>query len=301
MRHLEAQTLPAEEFEVVIVDDGSTDDTWSVLEELAASTSLRLRCLRNEGRRGAAAGRNVAWRAATGGLCAFTDDDCLPTRHWLSTIAAELDTAHQVVAAGAVLPPPGDDALRGPFARVVVVVPFNVQWCATANLVVRRADLAAVGGFDEEAFPTAAEDTDLGLRLQAAGARLRYLPDALVHHPVEAGGVRAMWRDHQRYVDLPLVFAKHSWARRSLLHHGVFWKRNHPLALLASAGALLLGRRPALAAVLVAPWLHERLCSDPAAETFAERLATLPAVLLLDLHEVAVMIRGSVKHRTLML
>lgn len=300
LQHLEAQTLPFDEFEVVIVDDGSTDDTWSRLNVLAANSRLQLRCLRNDGRRGAAAGRNVAWRAALAPLCAFTDDDCLPTPAWLSAIVEQVDPDEQVLAAGAVLPPPGDNALRGPFARVVVVVPFNVQWCATANLVVRRTDLDAVGGFDETGLPTAAEDTDLGLRVQAGGARLRYLPDALVHHPVEIGGFAALWRDHRRYVDLPLVFAKSPWARARLLHRGVFWKRNHPLALAAVAAALLR-RRPVVAAALAAPWLHERLCADPAAETVAERLVTLPGVLLLDLHEIAVMVRGSIKHRTLVL
>lgn len=300
VRQLETQTLPHLEFEVVIVDDGSTDDTWSRLQALAAETPLQLRCLRNDGRRGAAAGRNVAWRAARAPLCAFTDDDCLPTPGWLAAIVDEICADHPVLAAGALLPPPGDNALRGPFARVVVVVPFNVQWCATANLVVRRCDLEAVGGFDEEGLPTAAEDTDLGLRVQAAGSQLRYLPDALVHHPVEIGGFRALWRDHLRYVDLPLVFAKSPWARSRLLHRGLFWKRNHPRAV-AAAIALLLRRRPLLAATLAAPWLHERLCADPAAETMAERLTTLPGVLLLDLHEIAVMARGSVKHRTLVL
>lgn len=292
--------MSPEQFEVVIVDDGSTDDTWSRLQTLAEETPLQLRCLRNEGRRGAAAGRNVAWRAARAPLCAFTDDDCLPTPGWLTAVVEQVDPQEPVLAAGAVLPPPGDDALRGPFARVIVVVPFNVQWCATANLVVRRADLEAVGGFDEVGLPTAAEDTDLGLRVQAVGARLRYLPDALVHHPVEIGGLRTLWRDHRRYLDLPLVFAKSPWARSQLLHRGLFWKRNHPRALATVAG-LLLWRRPLLATALLTPWLHERLCADPAAETIAERLLTLPGVLALDLHEVTVMVRGSAKHRTLVL
>jgi GT2 family glycosyltransferase len=247
----------------------------------------------------------VAWRAATGELCAFTDDDCLPTPAWLAAIVDVIDGTESVVAAGAVLPPAEDDPLRGPFARVVVVVPFNAQWCATANLAVRRCDLEAVGGFDEAGLPTAAEDTDLGLRLQAAGAQLRYLPDALVHHPVERGGVRALWRDHNRYVDLPRVFAKSPWARRHLLHHRLFWKRSHPLALLAVTGLGLAGlagrRRSAVVALLATPWLHERLCADPVAETVAERVATLPAVFVLDLHEIAVMARGSAKHRSLLL
>jgi GT2 family glycosyltransferase len=300
LQRLEAQTLPLGDFEVVIVDDGSTNDTWPRLQSLAAKSSLQLQCLRNGRRRGAAAGRNVAWRTARAALCAFTDDDCLPTPGWLSMIVEQVDPDQPVLAAGAVLPPPGGNALRGPFARVVVVVPFNVQWCATANLVVRRADLDAVGGFDEVGLATAAEDTDLGLRVQASGSRLRFLPDALVYHPVEIGGFAALWRDHRRYVDLPLVFAKSPWARERLLHRGLFWKRSHPAALAAAVG-LLFRRRPLLAAALAVPWLHERLCADPVAETFAERLLTLPGVLLLDLHEVATMVRGSVKHRVLVL
>src|SRR4051812_33307560 len=83
VRALERQTLPRERFEVVIADNGSTDDTPDVLEALRAQTTIDIRIVRVEQNRGPARGRNAAWRAARAPVVAFTDDDCLPQPAWL--------------------------------------------------------------------------------------------------------------------------------------------------------------------------------------------------------------------------
>src|ERR1700733_9467682 len=81
---LEAQTLCDDEFEAIVVDDGSEDGTFSTLVQMAAETRLRLTPLRNEVRRGPAAGRNLAWQSSRAAAIAFTDDDCVPTAGWLA-------------------------------------------------------------------------------------------------------------------------------------------------------------------------------------------------------------------------
>ena len=79
---LREQTLPAESFEVVVVDDGATDDTTQVLA--TAGQGLCLQVLRHERSLGPARARDAGWRAASAPLVVFTDDDCQATPGWAS-------------------------------------------------------------------------------------------------------------------------------------------------------------------------------------------------------------------------
>src|SRR3954451_19061576 len=87
---LASQTLPAEKFEVVVVDDGSRDDTPAVLARAAAAIDggPRTVVLTQPVAGGPAAARNRGWRAASAPLVAFTDDDCRPTATWLEALIA---------------------------------------------------------------------------------------------------------------------------------------------------------------------------------------------------------------------
>ena len=293
--HLERQALPLNDFEVVIVDNGSSDDTWETLRSLEATSTLQLRVLQNPPGKGPAAGRNRAWRDARGDICAFTDDDCMPTPTWLPELR-QLMADRSVVVAGRILPPPAEEHRIGPFTRFVTAVGGYAGWAATANFAARRADLEAVGGFDEDFRNVAGEDTDLALRLMEHGVPFEYAEDVVVLHGVEQSGLRGLIRDQQRWVDVPAIFVGHRWARRELLHRGLFWKSSHPAVLMLLAGALM-SRRRGLMAALALPWLHERLCRQPVSERMGERLTSLPGVLALDVSEVVVMARGSIRHR----
>src|SRR5581483_7879904 len=79
---LAAQSLPPDRFEVVIVDDCSPDNTFALLEGLVGQYPYRLRVLRTEKNAGAAATRNVGWRATTAPVVAFLDDDVTPAASW---------------------------------------------------------------------------------------------------------------------------------------------------------------------------------------------------------------------------
>src|SRR5262249_38766569 len=83
------QTFGTENFDVVIVDDGSRDATPQILEAAMAGP-LRLRTITQPEGRGAGAARNIGWRATQSPLIAFTDDDCRPDPEWLETLAPAL-------------------------------------------------------------------------------------------------------------------------------------------------------------------------------------------------------------------
>jgi glycosyltransferase involved in cell wall biosynthesis len=297
IKALEDQTLPSSAFEVVIVDDGSPDDTMTVLRTLSAGTPLHLRVLHQERNRGQAAGRNVAWRDARAPLIAFTDDDCVPTPEWLEQGTNELEARGGIVI-GRTLPNPDQiDKLRMPFARTVE--DEGTRFYNTCNIFYRRADLEAIGGFDEGFSAHGGEDMDIALRVLERGADANYVPDALVFHDVHAAGFTGAVRDTWRWTGIPQAVARHP-NIRDLLVFRVFWKRSHLPALVAATGIALAGFAwPAL--LLVAPWLWYRTVSEPFCPGPRRRLIALPGGFLLDLLEVLTMIRGSVRYRTVVL
>jgi GT2 family glycosyltransferase len=296
---LERQTLPLSDFEVVIADNGATDDTPAVLRRLQAESLLDIRVVRAEKNRGPAAGRNLAWRAAHAPTIAFTDDDCRPQPDWLAAGLTALAGAAVVV--GRTEPPPEQLWLEdGPFARVVRVE--EARFFETCNVFYRRSDLEAAGGFDETFLTPAGEDTDLALRIRPRGEGVVFAPDALVYHDIRPSDFVAAAREALRWTDIPRVIRLHPEMRARLLHGRFFWRASHPRAIAAFAGIMLaLSRRSALPLSLTFPWLHYRVVTAPLCPGPRRRWLVLAPGLVLDLIEVGVMARGSVRHRTLVL
>ncbi|HET7572554.1 MAG TPA: glycosyltransferase [Gaiellaceae bacterium] len=199
---LAAQTLAADSFEVVVVDDGSTDETPALLAGWAAADPERRRVLRGAGR-GPAAARNLGLREARAPLVAFTDADTLPDPAWLEALLAAAEDADAVE--GRVLAWPPD----APRANAHTVENERGGLYVTANMAYRRELLERLGGFDES-FPAAfLEDSDLAFRALDAGARIRFAPEALVRHPVLPQTSREILRAARKLQWLPLLAAKH--------------------------------------------------------------------------------------------
>jgi len=129
-----------------------------------------------------------------------------------------------------------------------------------------------------------------------------------VLHDVSASEPWVYLRSVTKWTDIPLLLALQP-ATRALLHSQWWWRRSHPVALAAGAGTLLAGvgvirRDPAavvVGAALGLPYVRFRSRVEPIGRTRAERLRSLPVILLADLLEIAVMVRGSVRYRTLVL
>jgi glycosyltransferase involved in cell wall biosynthesis len=182
-----AQSLPGDAYEIVVVDDGRTDDTRACVAEFEAIASHAggpsIRYVQPEGTRGPAGARNRGWRAARGALIAFTDDDTVPDVDWLRLGEAAMAAPGRVAAWGRVhVPLPAtltDNARNTAGLENAVFV--------TANAFVLCEALAAVGGFDERYLRAWREDTDLYFALLAAYPQPRAIvsaPRALVLHPV---------------------------------------------------------------------------------------------------------------------
>jgi glycosyltransferase involved in cell wall biosynthesis len=175
----------AVEHEVIVVDEGSSDETAA---ELAKLEEARLRVIRHDSPRGVAQARNAGIVAAQGAWVAFLDDDDLWSPRKLRR---QLDAAGEIgasfVYAGAAwlderrhflhaLAPPDPDGLAARLLR------GNEIWAGGSNVVVRTEVARRLGGFDERLFQLA--DWDLWIRLALDG-RAAALDEILVGYVVQ--------------------------------------------------------------------------------------------------------------------
>jgi len=137
--------------------------------------------------RGPAANRNSGARAATGDWLAFVDDDCEPQPNWLAALVQAGGDAD--VVEGRVVAPGATDS---PFEEHVENLHGDLLW--SCNLAVRRDVFERLGGFDEDFLEAGGEDMEFAWRVARAGLRVRFAPDALVHHPPRRIDWSGLWR-----------------------------------------------------------------------------------------------------------
>ncbi|MGB6220445.1 glycosyltransferase [Haloferula sp.] len=169
------------DFEVLVVDDGSTDGTPALITEEFPEVKL----VRIE-HAGLSAARNAGAEAAKNEILAFTDDDCEPDPHWLAEISGCFSDGWDA-AGGPNLPPPSSNRIEAVIAAApgaashVMLDDSEAEHIPGCNLVVLRSAYFAIGGFDP-AYRTAGDDVDFCWRLRDAGYRIGFSPTAFVWH-----------------------------------------------------------------------------------------------------------------------
>jgi GT2 family glycosyltransferase len=200
---LEAQSLPASEFEIIVVDD-------------------------THSRHGPAAARNKGWRRARAPIVAFTDDDTVPDRHWLERGLAAFRTGVDAVCGRIVMPIPATptdyERNESGLERAEFV---------TANCFVRQSALERVGGFDESFRMPWREDSDLQIRLLSNGCTIVRDEGALVVHPVRPAPWGVSLKQQKKVMFDALLFRKHPVLYRERIRRSMRW--DYYLAVLAFA------------------------------------------------------------------
>jgi GT2 family glycosyltransferase len=233
--------------EIVLVDNGSTDDTPQRLEAFAAAAPNSKVIVVREPRRGASAARNTGARAASGDVLAFTDADCCPRVDWLGPLCAPLGDATVGAVAGRLASTPPRSVVEAFSSLFTLQSPGgparHTRWTPwtggfpTANLAVRRQLFHRLAGFDES-VAIYGEDYDLCARIYAAGAAIAYTPDAVVEHQHRVA-VRPMLRQ-------AFGFGRsHAWLVRRHLPRGLWLdlprasvvREGFPLPLWIDAGS----------------------------------------------------------------
>jgi glycosyltransferase involved in cell wall biosynthesis len=208
------------EWEVLVVDNASSDSTPAVVKDFCERYPGRFRYL-SEPRPGKSHALNLGIREARGDVLAFMDDDVVVEPTWLQNLTAALNDSKWAGVGGRILPeqpfsPPRWIPLKNQNALAPLAVfdpgieagpladtPFG------ANMAFRKSMFERYGGFRTDlgpqpgGKPQKSEDSEFGHRLQAAGEVFRYEPSALVYHGVPRNRVRkdyflAWWFDKAR-------------------------------------------------------------------------------------------------------
>lgn len=301
---LEVQTLPAPRFEVVIVDDGSDDDTWSVLSEQVARSGLRLAALHTENR-GAAAARNAAVTVSHGELLAFTDDDCLPSPRWLDSLVRAAGGVDLVQ--GRTEPDPDPAGMQsGPWARTIRIVEPTALF-ETCNIAYRRSAFERVGGFDEGHAVSArpgrhafGEDVLLGSAVVASGGARCFAPEALVHHRYLPATFGDHLRSMRELAGFPALARESSTVSAALWRRVFLTRRTAAFDLAAMATVLAALRRRPLLLALAAPWI---VLTWPTTRSHGGRpgIVRLAQLGVADAVGAASLVEGSLRHGRLVL
>ncbi len=175
---LNRSSFPREQYEVIVVDDGSTDETAALAESLGARVIRRPN-------RGPAAARNRGVEAARGDLILFTDADCEPAPDWIAQMVGTFGDPDIVGAKGIYRTRQRELVAR--FVQLEYEDKYTrllgqerIDFIDTYSAAYRRAVLLANDGFDE-VFPFL-EDQELSFRLAQRGYRLVFQPRAAVFH-----------------------------------------------------------------------------------------------------------------------
>ena len=172
------QTSPSEQYEVVLVDDGSVDDTAAVIETAKARATCAFTVVRQPNA-GLARARNVGIARASGASIIFIDDDTLPIPSFVAEHLRSHDLAPQAFVRGAVINTQSFERLPLP---VWTPLNYSGNYFWTSNVSLPLAKLRALGGFTETFREYGWEDIELGLRLRFAGTRSIFNKKAIVFH-----------------------------------------------------------------------------------------------------------------------
>lgn len=293
---LAAQTLGVDQFEVIVVDDGSGDETPQVLNGLVDDVPFSLRALVLDTNGGQGRARNLGCEHSSADYLAFTDDDCVPHPDWLAAglRALESDPAVGVVQGSTTEPPhfAGRGLPRWQHRQHIVSPTPFLESC---NIFYRKSAFCAAGGFDP-VIGTWGEDVALGWSVLEAGWSRSFADEALVYHDVQIRG----WAWHMKTgfmeQNLIRIAARHPMFRREVFWRPWAYRKRDAAFVLAAASALAAVRKPGLlAGVLPYAWIARE---SPRQPKFAQHVLQLVAV---DAARSAGHLSGAVKNRMLVI
>lgn len=221
-----AQSLPRNQYEIIVVNDGSTDDTATIINEYKDS----IRIITNNPNQGLGQSRNNGARAARALIIAFTDDDCIADNDWAKRLLSAYDDPSVMAAGGKIIPYKNDKWLlkyyeaNNPLAHVTFTfdsnsgmlytlteyikrsfslkrlpdAPIKLQMIVGANMSMRRDIFDKVAGFDPK-LRFGGEEEDFWTRLRAMDptVTMRYVPTAVIGHDYDASFKDAIRRNYK--------------------------------------------------------------------------------------------------------
>ncbi len=166
-------------YEIIIVDDGSTDNTPNIIKKYPIKTITQKNA-------GPAAARNIGWKASSGKIVAFTDSDCVPIPDWIEAISKHFNDpaiggvggTYKMENIGNILATYIGEDIKFRHDRLGK----EIEAVGTFSVAFRKNLLERVGGFDETYKKATAEDFDLCFAIRKTGHKIIYEPNAIVGH-----------------------------------------------------------------------------------------------------------------------
>ena len=199
---LDHQSIPRDDYEVIVVDDGSTDGTSEISKGFNIEYIL-------QSNHGPATARNKGAQAARGDIILFTDSDCIPDQNWIREMVSPFKDSEVIGVKGAYKTRQRELAAR--FAQAEFEDRYDllqkspsIDMVDTYSAAFRKDVFQSMCGFDE-GFPVPNnEDTELSYRLAAAGHKLIFNPKAFVYHTHPKTFIKYLklkfWRGYWRMV-----------------------------------------------------------------------------------------------------
>ncbi|MFP5288212.1 MAG: glycosyltransferase family 2 protein [Thermoanaerobaculia bacterium] len=264
-----AQDDPGVDWEVLVLDNGSTDGTAAWIRERFGG-ERRVRLIESPVNLGFCAGNNRLVEAADGDAVVFLNNDTRPVPEWLSSLVDTLASAPPDVAAvsGKIVDWEGRhlDFARGvmtfdghafqlDFRRPldharIPAAGEDLLFACGGNMIVRRDSFLATGGFDESYFAYL-EDVDLGWRLWQGGERVLFTPHAVIHHRSSATS------DLLGLFNRGFLFERNAFLTAYKNYESGLWDRMMPavmLALLSRTRTMLVWNNPGASTFLIDPY-----------------------------------------------
>lgn len=281
-------------FEVVVVDDGSSDGSFAAIIERARALELTGRVIGLRRNCGRSTARNAGILQARASIIAFVDADCQPVSGWLVAALAAFEHGGRIGAVqGPTLPHPTQR--RPLFSHFIEIAHYDGSF-STCNVFYRREALLEVGGFDPSVIYW--EDVDIGWRVCRAGWEGTFAPAALVYHQVVLLTARQwlLWPLHFGY--MPAKTARYPEYRR-FLFLGIWVHWFHALFDLLLLGVILGRRVHPLFILLTLPYL----VAFPRRHGLRGRCPPLKvaANVAWDAMSFGVLLTSSYRHRSLVL
>jgi O-antigen biosynthesis protein len=185
------------DYEVILVDDGSTDNTQEIAAEFPKVRNIRQENL------GLSFARNVGMKAARGSIVAYTDSDCMADKDWLYYLVAGFEQDDFVSVGGPNISPPAQSWAQACVAASpgqpshVLITDSEAEHIPGCNMAFYKWALESIGGFDPE-YRKAGDDVDVCWRLMAQGHRIGFSPSAVVWHH-RRFSIRAYFKQQEGY------------------------------------------------------------------------------------------------------
>lgn len=191
------------EFEIIVVDDGSTDDTEFLLKSI---NDPRVRVIKQQKNLGPSRARNTGVTLAKYDIVAFIDDDCTADPDWLKYLADKIVTGKAGLVVGQTFYVARD--YRGYFPERIVQN-LDARWPMSGNMAYRREVFKSVGGFSHYFFQFKNEDTEMAVRALSLGFTWWRAPKAIVNHGKSFWTVRELWRSARNVAIWPSLKKKY--------------------------------------------------------------------------------------------